>query len=380
MINSKYRIAIPKTVDGNGISEAIYAEMEALGQRPYYFPLETEIPSQADVVLLFGPFGKFLHIPQAFAGLPRRKRPIFAYWNTEGLPDLRLPWPLVKSLSLARSLAGRMDSSPNPGLRRLAARPPLSTLENRLLRYRYLGDYFHAWSRGWLDVFYDISAVYADFFRRRGLPAGVAPFGSHAAWHADLNLKRDIDVLWMGKRGSRRRGEALDRLREELRRQGVEIYMIDNEERPFVYNEERTELINRAKITLNLLRTWYDENSLRICLAAPNRSLVISEPLLPHVPEYRPGLHYISTPLEKMAGSILYYLEHAAERQAIVDNAHRLLTETLTFRRSMRFLLEAIERVQPARTLGVPARGRDGHAAGEPAFRTTRRLDQARPK
>lgn len=347
MTNPSYRIAIPKTIDGNGIAEAIADEMEALGQRPFFFELDGEIPSQPDVILLFGPFGKFLHIPQAFSHLPGHRRPVFAYWNTEGLPDLRLPWPLVKAVSLVRSLTGRMSASPDPQVRRLAARPPFAQLENRLIRFRYVGDYLYARRKGWLDVFYDISAVYAAYYRRHGIPAGVAPFGAYREWYADLGLERDIDVLWMGKRGTPRRSQALDRLSSELRERGVEIYVVDNEERPFVFDQDRTVLINRAKITLNLLRTWYDENSLRICMAAPNRSLIVSEPLLTHVPEYQAGVHYVAAPLERMADTIVHLLEDDAGRQRIVQNGYQLLTGTLTFRRSMQFLLEGVRRVRP---------------------------------
>jgi hypothetical protein len=173
----------------------------------------------------------------------------------------------------------------------------------------------------------------------------VAPFGSHQPWYGDLGLERDIDVLWMGKRATRRRSQALDRLREELHAKGVNLYVVDGEERPFVYNEERTELLNRTKITLNLLRTWYDENSLRIAMAAPNRSMVVSEPLLPHVPQYKPGEHYIAAPVEKLAETICHYLEHSQERQQIVEDAYQLSTTELTWRRSMQIIMEAAGKV-----------------------------------
>lgn len=343
-----YRIAVPKTVDGNGIAEAIACELEALGHRPEFFPLEARVPDGVEVVFLFGPFGKFLHVPQQFAlngsgrGAGNRRRPTFVYWNTEGLPDPRLPRPLVDSLSVARSWAGRLSHHPNPRLRHLAARGPLAQLERRLLRFRYLGDYLYALRQGWVDVFADISAYYAGLLRGRGLPALVAPFGSFAGWYEELNLERDIDVLWMGKRASQRRSDALDRLRAELREHGVEIHMVDNEERPFVFGDERTRLLNRTKITLNLLRTWYDENSLRICMAAPNRSLVVSEPLLPHVPQYQAGVHYIAAPLAGLAQTILYYLENEAERRRIVENAYAVSTQEVTFRNSMRTIMDAV--------------------------------------
>jgi hypothetical protein len=346
-------VAIPITVDGGGIAEAISTELENLGHRPFTFDLDGEVPWGMDAVLLFGPFGKFLHVPQQFGGLPQEQRPVFVYWNTEGLPDLRLPPALVKTASVMRSWVGRASAAPGALARLAAGLPPLSLVEHRLLRFRYVGDYLYAHRMGWIDVFADISAVYATYLRGFGLPAIAAPFGSYPDWYADLNLKRDIDVLWMGKRATRRRSEALNRVRADLRQYGVEVHVVDNEENPFVFGPERTHLLNRAKITLNLLRTWYDENSLRICLAAPNRSLVVSEPLLPHVPLYQAGEHYVSAPIENLAEVIVRYLHDEPARQRILENAYQLSTRKLTWRSSMNTMMEAAVQVYTSRRPGA---------------------------
>jgi len=343
------RVAIPISKDGNGIAEAIYVELEALGYQPEYFMLDGQAPANADVLFLFGPFDKFLHLLLPYRGKSPAERPTLAFWNTEGLPDPRLPWPLVGPAAVARSWLDRLGDSDQPLARRFAATPAYARLEPRFLRFRYLGDYLYAFRHGLMDVFADISAVYAQTWRQRGLPALVAPFGSHQAWYQNLTLERDIDVLWMGKRATQRRSQALDHLRAELNRHGVDIYMVDNEEKPFVFGEERTQLLNRSKITLNLLRTWYDENSLRICMAAPNRSLVVSEPLLAHVPQYQADIHYVSAPLETLAETILFYLQNEPERERIVENAYELSTCELTFRSSMKTVMDAVEQARAAR-------------------------------
>jgi hypothetical protein len=237
-------------------------------------------------------------------------------------------------------------------MRTLAGLPPLSAMEPRLLRFRYLGDYLYAHRQGWVKVFADISAVYAGYLRSCGIPARVAPFGSFSAWYDDLGLERDIDVLWMGKRATKRRSLALDRITAELRSRGLKVHLADNIENPFVHDDERTYLVNRSKISINLLRTWYDENSLRFTLVAPNRCLIVSEPILPHVPQYKAGVHYVSTPIERMAEKILYYLEHEDERLSIVENAYKLTTTVLTFENSMRKMMDACDRV--LRTPTVP--------------------------
>lgn len=335
------QVAIPNTFDGHGIAKAIYSELIGLGHRPVYFDLAAEIPEHCDVIFFFGPFGNFLQVPQQICSRHDSKRPVFVFWNTEGLPDPRLPRLPTDWIGMARSWAGRLSYSPVFGARRLASLPPFSTLEKRFLRFRYLGDYLYAQQQGWVDVFADISAVYADHFRQRGIPTLVAPFGSFREWYSDLKLERDIDVVWFGKRATSRRSQILNRLRLELQAHGVKLHMIDGIENPFVFGEDRTRMLNRSKITINLLRTWYDENSLRICMAAPNRSLVVSEPLLPHVPQYQAGVHYVSAPIEDMTKAILYYLEHDEERQRIVENAYQLSTQVLTFGRSIQMIMDA---------------------------------------
>ncbi len=342
-LKSSYRIAILRWDSiGTGIGKAICEELTELGHEPFYFFAQAALPRDVDVIFLFGPFGKFLNILQAVTQQFGSQRPLIVFWNTEGLPDLRLPWPLMRNISLLRSWLGRMMQQVTEPQDKKSVQTLFASLDARLLRFRYLGDFLYARQQGLIDVFADISDVYTQLFNTQGLPTVYAPFGGAREWYADLNLERDIDVLWMGKRATQRRSLLLDQLRGELRRRGRDIYMADNVERPFIFDEARTHLLNRTKITLNLLRTWYDENSLRICMAAANRSLIVSEPLLPHVPQYQAGVHYATNTIEKLADTILYYLEHDAERQQIANNAHQLLTTQLTLRNSLNTILQAV--------------------------------------
>jgi hypothetical protein len=164
-------------------------------------------------------------------------------------------------------------------------------------------------------------------------------------WYADLGLERDIDVLWMGIRGSKRRSQLLDRVRYELKMHGVEMYVADNEENPFIFGDERTEYLNRAKITLNITRTWYDDNFSRFSLAAPNRSLVVSEKMLPHCPSYQLGVHYVEAKPDDLAQSILFYLQNPTERERIVEAAYHLTTEELTFNNSIKCIMDAVDQI-----------------------------------
>jgi len=303
------------------------------------------IPETAEVVFSFGPYGKFLTIPRQLAKMPPDQKPIFVHWNTEGIPDLRIPWKIMSSIAGWRSWLGRVQDSRNGSARIPGTKRLFSLMESRMLRFRYLGDYYYARRRGWLDIFADTSEIYAEIHRRHGLPTIVAHWGATAQWYKDLGLERDIDVLWMGTRGTKRRSIILDRVRSELEGSGIRMHVADGKENPFIFDDERIYYLNRSKITLNITRTWYDDNFSRIALAAPNRSLIVSEPVLPHCPSFIAGTHYVSVPVEKLAETILYYLDHEEERLRIVENAYHLVTTKLAFRESIKSIMDAVNQV-----------------------------------
>jgi hypothetical protein len=330
-------VAIPHQNEIDGISEVISDELNALGYQPVHFPIGSLIPEKAEVVFSFGPYGKFLTIPRQLAKMPPDQKPIFVHWNTEGIPDPRIPWKIISSIAGWRSWLGRVQDSRTDRL--------FPLIESRMLRFRYLGDYYHAHRRGWLDIFADTSEIYADIHRRHGLPTIVAHWGATHQWYKDLGLKRDIDVLWMGTRGTKRRSTILDRVRRELEAKGVRTHVADGKENPFIFGDERIYYLNRSKITLNITRTWYDDNFSRIALAASNRSLIVSEPVLPHCPSFLAGTHFVSVPIETLAKTILYYLDHEDERLGIVENAYHLVTTKLVFRESIKSIMDAANQV-----------------------------------
>lgn len=212
----------------------------------------------------------------------------------------------------------------------------------RMHRFRFIGDYYVAFRQGLLDVLSDSSKIYGRILTLRGIPTIYVPWGASPSAYADVGLERDINVLWMGKRGTRRRSELLDRIRRQLRSFGVDMYVADNEENPFIFGETRTKFLNRAKITLNITRTWYDDNFSRFALAVANRSLVVSEPLLPHCADYEVAVRYVSAPIDRLAESIVYYLTHDDERERIVESAYRLITTQLAFRDSIVRLMDGV--------------------------------------
>ena len=344
-----YRVAIPEWVEDDGIAKMIGFELEQIGYYPSLFFFDRHIPENVDFLLTFGPYNRILPIWQNSARRTAQRRPIVIHWNTEGMPDLRIPLKLVSALAAMRSKIGRMGHSDSAVEQFLYSLRSVSKIDQSYKRYRYQGDYDYACRQGWLHVLSDSSHIYSQIRNKIGIPTLYAPWGASHRWYEELGLERDIDVLWMGKRGSQRRSRILDRIFRELKSRGLNVFVADNEEKPFVFGEERTRHLNRAKITLNITRTWYDDNFSRFTMACSNRSLVISEPLLPHCIEFKENVHYVSAKIENLANTIVYYLEHEEERRQIVDNAYKLMTTELTFEKSLRKMFAA---AQPAYNKG----------------------------
>jgi hypothetical protein len=339
------QVALLQWEPGDGVSRVIQYELELLGYNVQPFLWNQLPPSRAANVLSFAPYGKFLHIARQLAELPSETRPRFIHWNFESLPNIRMPAPLLLSMGAIRSWVGQLSNTNDSFLGISTRQLPFSALRLRANKYKYLGDYHYGWKHGWIDLLADISQVFTKFHHKLGVRACYIPWGTPPEWYADLRLDQDIDVLWFGKRRTRRRSQLLDAVTDALRHRGLKLYIADGIERPYIFNEKRTAIINRSRITLNLLPTWYDPAILfRFHMAAGNRSLVVSETSLAHNPEVIPGVHYASAPVEALVETILYYLEHENERQQIADNAYRLVTERLTLRNSVQALMEAISK------------------------------------
>jgi hypothetical protein len=166
------------------------------------------------------------------------------------------------------------------------------------------------------------------------------PWGTAPGWHKDLGLERDIDILWMGKRRNGRRSDLIDRVRAELARHGVNMYVADGDEKPLIFGEERTRLLNRTKLTLNVRTRWFNSGfTFRFHTVAGNRCVVVSEPFLTHVSNYKAGEHYAEAPPDQLAEKIMHLLTHEDERRAIAERAYTLATTELSLRAGVRKLM-----------------------------------------
>jgi hypothetical protein len=185
----------------------------------------------------------------------------------------------------------------------------------------------------------DTSVLYADRYRRLGIDAAHVPYGWSPRWQGEGEVPKDIDVLWIGAQATGRRRALLARLRRDLAAEGVDLYVVDNEERPFVWGAERNRLFMRSKIVLNLMRAPHDDNSLRLFLAGSNGCAIVSEPMRGHGCGLEPGRHYVEAPPRQLASVMLRYLRDDHARNELALACREALTTKFTLERSMALLL-----------------------------------------
>lgn len=112
------------------------------------------------------------------------------------------------------------------------------------------------------------------------------------------------------------------------------------------FGEQRTQLLNRTKVCLNVLNLPWDLTGLRFLMAMSCGALVVTESLYEPAP-YRPGVHLAEAPLDKLADAVAYYVHHENERAALAESGYRFATEQLTLEQSLTKIMEII-REHPA--------------------------------
>jgi hypothetical protein len=297
---------------------------EYMGFEVTSFLHDEKLPDGIDVVFARGPNGSLAPLAKQLHNLPSPKRPPLIYLLTEPLPNPKIPQWFLYWAGRARSRIERLSyRQMESGNWEIITR--FSTSRLKAHRFNYYGDLLWMRSRGILSVLGISSQWNADFLRSKGFDPLVLPICYPAHIPVDFNQERDIPVLWIGKPGTERRRRILQRIRKDLKERGVEMTMIDGIENPYVFGKKRDALLSRTKIVLNIIRQWWDDNSLRYLLAIPKGTMIVTEPTLPHT-AFKHGQHLVEAPIEKIADEICYYLAHEEERMQIVQRAYQELT------------------------------------------------------
>lgn len=287
-------------------------------------PLENLAPES--VVWMFGNANWFPVVRRQLLSCPRRDRPFVVVWHFEPLPPPRasgLPWPRLHLRELAKILL----------------RDPRATdvYTNYLLLRRLAVKSFP-------DLLLVSTMGRCEFLVERGILAHWVPLGYNPTLGRDLGLPRDIDAVFLGALKVPRRRRAVKR----LRRCGINLLAAGDWFDPACWGEERTRLLNRSKIFVNIQRFPGQFSGARLTLGMANRALVVSEPMVNPAP-FVSGKHYVTAKIEEMPEVVDYYLRHEDERERIASEGHRFVVQELTTARSVSRILELIAEVRGAR-------------------------------
>lgn len=314
--------------------------LRQLGHQVTPFQAGEAIPQKAEIVFTNGPCGSLVPLAKQLLAISAANRPPLALWMSEQFWNPYIPHWLGRIVSDGRlwveQLAHRQAADGQWQLR-----PGWQSIANKAYRFLYFGQLRWMQEANVLKCLGIGSDWTVKFLRANGIKAIVAHNGYTPAWGQKRQERRDIPVLWIGKAGSRRRQQLLEHLQQEFRQRNIDLLVVDGVSHPYVFGQERTELLNRTQIVLNVLRQPWDNNYLRYLLAMSNGAMVVSEPTFPHAP-FRHGEHLVVTPINQMVATICDYLQNIKERETIVNTAYNFITTEFTMERGLKQILANI--------------------------------------
>lgn len=173
----------------------------------------------------------------------------------------------------------------------------------------WLSEAFSA-AEPWIDVIACSTPTRVAFLRQCGIPARFVPLGFNSAWGELGEENRDIDVLFVGTCHSPSRRSLVPEVLRQIRDWGYKTFEAD----VFPCGRQRTELLQRARVVLNVLRFPWEFPGPRLFASAACGALCVSNEAVQNEP-FQPGLHFIRAPRTRMAESICWYLTNEEERK-----------------------------------------------------------------
>jgi hypothetical protein len=321
-----------------------------------------------DLLLLTGSLRPFVEYPRLLSGR-RDGKPVTALWLLEPLPPVSLAEPaermgmklanldlhrlpllhrrLVSLLPLQRNvrrMAGRVHAARfKKALSRLGVgdceQATSYDLTRVMCEHRWFREFY---SKRWCDFVFASTLPRCQFLHSRGIAATFVPMGYDQAWGRNLGLERDIDVLFLGRTDQTPRSGLLPTICKELAARGIELRLVTRG----CYGDERTQLLNRARIVLDLPRLAWEMPLMRLLMCMGCGALVVSNWTGDPAPFARE--HLVQAKAGQLAEALVHHLEDAERRRRIVTSAFQFVTEELTLKRSLSTILNAIHQRAPA--------------------------------
>jgi hypothetical protein len=188
-------------------------------------------------------------------------------------------------------------------------------------------------SQDWCDLVAASTTARCDVLTQMGIRCEYAPLGYHPDWAEDLEIERDIDVLFLGRVKRTARQRPLERLARRLRDKGIRLVVVDRD----CYGADRNRLLSRTRIAIDLVQHSWEMPILRLIISMGCGAMVISNWASDPYPFGES--HFVRVDLDAFAETILYYLNHESERKHIAESGHRYVTGELAWHRVLARLL-----------------------------------------
>ncbi len=287
---------------------------------------------KGDVVLMMGAVGSLRRTSALLERNPDPRRKT-VMWIFEPLPPPNVPiWKVRLASRLSAVQTGKKWTKP---LLHLLSRPFDHLLSHpyrdqvSVQLFRFTVDNFAMIDRGlrkgWLDQILTSTEQKRQYLQSFGISAEFVPIGQQPFFGKVLGVQRDIDVLFIGSLKSSRRRAELDALMNRLRRFGLNVFVPKSP----IWGDERTELVNRAKVLLHIHQMQWDTPWMRWVLAAANGAAVASMPLSVPAP-MRPNIDFLSAPTDELADQILSLIQDESRRQAMVKECQSTIADHMT--------------------------------------------------
>jgi hypothetical protein len=187
---------------------------------------------------------------------------------------------------------------------------------------------------GWLDHVFVSTVGKQRFLASRGIDSTFAPVGHHPGFGEDRNLPRDVDVLFLGRLKKDNRRKRLEAILGEIEKRGARVMVVERG----CHGEQRTALLNRTKIVLNLLKYPWDTPWMRWAMSSACGALVVSEPLSDPTPLV-PGVHYVEAPFDQLPATVERLLARPQDALAMARHCAHLFRTQLSLRNSLETVL-----------------------------------------
>lgn len=360
-MKSKLKIALALQVgkDGLKIGQMMCDSITKIGHIPYLVSNENRDTLKPDILLLGGDGRLLDECVQSFR--KNQKKLSTVLWQVDCLPPYQLSKNAVNTLRKsarynrkylpesvsARTTIRRLDKISTRMARWYCCRVIRKDLKTQncylcdtasdhqlfTAATRYLSIKWY-YENGWIDDIVTSTKARQTFLQKNGINATFVPFGYHRLWGHKLDLTRDIDVVFIGRLRRDRRRKILEKCSKILKSHGIKIHIAENN----CYGDERTKLLNRSKIVLDIMRIPWEMPVMRLLMSMGCGALVVSDWTQDPEP-FRPE-HLVQAESDKLASVIIYYLQNPLKREKIINTAYSYVTNQLTLTQSISEIIE----------------------------------------